>query len=137
MLNKRNLIIIISALIILIVVVLVMVLFIKPKDSIKLPTKKTSEEVIKIEKDKQQDFNNTIDDTVKIDKDLDGLLDSDEEKYGTNPTKSDTDSDGLLDSDEINIYKTNPLKADTDGDGHMDGIEVRNNYNPNGTGKLP
>ncbi|MEK7498366.1 MAG: hypothetical protein AAB611_00715, partial [Patescibacteria group bacterium] len=27
--------------------------------------------------------------------------------------------------------------ADTDGDGFKDGDEVKNGYNPNGTGKLP
>ena len=71
-----------------------------------------------------------------MDKDFDGILDSEEVKYGTSSTSSDTDSDGILDRDEINIYKTNPLKADTDGDGYNDGYEVRRGYNPKGAGTL-
>lgn len=88
-----------------------------------------------IEKSKQKEFNQIIDNTYQTDKDLDGLTDQEETKYGTSSTSPDTDKDGLLDGDEINIYKTNPLKADTDGDGYADGVEVRNGYNPNGAGK--
>lgn len=62
---------------------------------------------------------------LKIDSDLDGLIDTDEKKYGTNQTSSDTDGDSLLDKDEIFIYKTNPLKADTYGIGYDDGWGVR------------
>ena len=47
----------------------------------------------------------------------------------------DTDLDGLPDSLE-KIYKTNPNNPDTDGDGFKDGEEVGNGYNPLGPGKL-
>lgn len=64
------------------------------------------------------------------DSDGDGLIDSEEEKYGTNPNLADTDSDGLTDWAEIKIYKTNPLNPDTDGDTYKDGQEVINGYDP-------
>lgn len=70
------------------------------------------------------------------DQDLDGLSDTEEKTYGTSPANSDTDADGLLDKDEILIFHTDPLKADTDADTHPDGEEVRNGYNPSGSGKL-
>lgn len=47
----------------------------------------------------------------------------------------DTDNDGLLDSLET-YYHTDPNNPDTDGDGYNDGEEVANGYNPNGSGKL-
>lgn len=72
----------------------------------------------------------------ETDQDLDGLLDAEEKKYGTNPARVDTDGDGILDKDEIAVYRTNPLKADTDGDKIKDGDEVRRGLNPNGPGKL-
>jgi len=70
------------------------------------------------------------------DSDQDGLPDEEEIKLGINPNNSDTDQDGLTDREEVKVYGTNPLKADTDGDGFKDGDEVKNNYNPNGPGKL-
>lgn len=45
----------------------------------------------------------------------------------------DTDGDGISDTQEPE-FGTDPLKADTDGDGYPDGEEIRNNYNPLGTG---
>ncbi|MFH1482518.1 MAG: hypothetical protein ABIE46_03290, partial [Patescibacteria group bacterium] len=33
-------------------------------------------------------------------------------------------------------YKTDPKNPDTDGDGYKDGDEVKNGFNPNGSGKL-
>lgn len=71
-----------------------------------------------------------------LDTDSDGLDDAYEKKIGTNMLLWDTDSDTLSDGDEVLTWKTNPLKADTDGDGFNDGAEIRNGYNPNGTGKL-
>lgn len=64
-------------------------------------------------------------DPHNIDTDLDGLLDGDEvHEYKTDPVKADTDGDGLTDRDEIEVYGTNPLATDTDGDGLTDGYEV-------------
>lgn len=70
------------------------------------------------------------------DSDNDGILDSDEISYGTNPYSADTDGDGLNDLDELKIYFTNPRAADTDGDGYADGNEIKSGYNPKGEGRL-
>ncbi len=58
------------------------------------------------------------------DPDKDGLTNSQEKEFGTDPHNPDTDGDGLSDGDEVLKYHTNPLKADTDGDGLSDGDEV-------------
>jgi len=50
-------------------------------------------------------------------------------------TMLDTDKDGLPDKLEEAIG-TDLNKADTDNDGNNDGTEIRNGYNPNGTGIL-
>lgn len=71
-----------------------------------------------------------------VDSDSDGLTDDEEATHGTNPSLADTDNDDLTDYEEIMIWKTNPLNPDSDGDSFSDGTEVKNNYNPNGTGKL-
>ncbi|MFA5051494.1 MAG: hypothetical protein WC544_00345 [Patescibacteria group bacterium] len=76
-----------------------------------------------------------IDNTV-VDTDGDGLADAEEKTQGTDPLKSDTDGDGLFDREEAKVFKTDPLKRDTDSDGIDDGTEVRNGYNPAGSGKL-
>lgn len=47
----------------------------------------------------------------------------------------DTDSDGLSDEEE-KILGSDPSKIDSDGDGNADLIEVKNSYNPAGTGRL-
>jgi len=47
----------------------------------------------------------------------------------------DTDGDGLIDTDE-KLYGTDPNNPDTDGDGFSDGDEVKNGFNPLGEGKL-
>ncbi|MCX6761505.1 MAG: hypothetical protein NTY33_01480 [Candidatus Moranbacteria bacterium] len=50
----------------------------------------------------------------------------------SNGTKSvflDSDQDGLSDSEE-KIYGTDPHNPDSDGDGYSDGAEVRSGYNP-------
>lgn len=59
------------------------------------------------------------------DSDSDGISDSLERSYGTDPFKADTDSDGLNDLDEMSKYRTNPTNPDTDGDGISDGDAVR------------
>jgi hypothetical protein len=89
-----------------------------------------------LEKTMAEMFKKNTEVISKIDRDMDGLTDVEEQKYGTNLDSPDTDSDGILDKDEVNIYKTNPNKADTDGDGYKDGDEVRNDFNPNGPGQL-
>jgi hypothetical protein len=70
------------------------------------------------------------------DSDNDGLKDSEEAELGTDPQKIDTDGDGLFDNEETSVYKTDPLNSDTDGDGFTDGSEVKNGYDPKGSGKL-
>lgn len=70
------------------------------------------------------------------DADFDGLNDEEEASRGTQPGNPDSDNDGLFDGEEVSTYRTDPLDPDTDGDGFLDGQEVRNNYNPNGSGKL-
>lgn len=44
-------------------------------------------------------------------------------------TPADTDKDGLSDTLE-RIYKTDPVNPDTDGDGYKDGDEVKNGFDP-------
>ncbi|NTW21951.1 hypothetical protein HGA34_00205 [Candidatus Falkowbacteria bacterium] len=70
------------------------------------------------------------------DSDKDGISDTTEIGYGTNPFKADTDGDGLKDGEEMEKYLTSPVKADTDGDKHSDGEEVGGGFNPLGEGKL-
>jgi hypothetical protein len=71
-----------------------------------------------------------------VDTDGDGLDDVREAQVGTDAKNWDTDGDNLSDGDEVIIWKTDPMKKDTDGDTYDDGAEVKNGYNPNGTGKL-
>jgi hypothetical protein len=47
----------------------------------------------------------------------------------------DADNDGLSDTEEA-IFGTDPGKPDTDGDGYPDGSEVLNLYDPAGPGKI-
>ncbi len=65
-----------------------------------------------------------------VDADLDGIFDSDESKFKTNPQNPDSDGDGLLDNDELTVLKTNPIKADTDGDGMPDLEELMKGRDP-------
>lgn len=51
------------------------------------------------------------------------------------PPDEDTDSDGLKNSEE-EFYGSDPLDPDTDNDGYKDGEEVKNGFNPLGAGKL-
>lgn len=55
----------------------------------------------------------------------------DKNSYGA----KDDDNDGLVNLAEA-IYQTNASNPDTDGDGYKDGDEVKNGYNPKGSGKL-
>ena len=88
-----------------------------------------------------------------IDTDSDGLTDTQESIYKTDPNNPDTDEDGYLDGEEVNngydplksgvdtdsdgltdtqesIYKTDPNNPDTDEDGYLDGEEINNGYDP-------
>lgn len=49
--------------------------------------------------------------------------------------EDDPDGDGLSDTLEA-FYRTDPLNPDTDGDGYGDGYEVDNGYDPTGPGQL-
>ena len=64
------------------------------------------------------------------DNDKDGINNTDEISYGTNPNKEDTDGDGLSDYDEIFTYHTDPLSADSDNDGVNDGAELKLGLDP-------
>ena len=74
------------------------------------------------------------------DNDTDGLSNSQEFLYGTNPLDVDTDLDGLTDRAEVNgtapsdaatIYDSNPLIFDTDNDGWNDYRERYNDLDSN------
>lgn len=57
------------------------------------------------------------------DTDRDGISDTDEYGFGTNPVFADSDGDGSADPDEL-INGTDPFASDTDGDGIGDGAEI-------------
>lgn len=73
---------------------------------------------------------------INTDTDGDGLSDQEEKSLGTDSVKQDTDEDGLTDYEEVVLWKTNPLAPDTDNDTFLDGMEVKNGFNPLGSGKL-
>jgi len=52
-----------------------------------------------------------------------------QEKNSTQNIFLDSDQDGLSDTEE-KTYGTDPLKADTDGDSYSDGVEVKGGYDP-------
>lgn len=47
----------------------------------------------------------------------------------TSINSSDADHDGLTDSEE-KLYGTNPANSDSDGDGYSDGVEIKSGYDP-------
>ena len=66
-----------------------------------------------------------------LDSDADGMPDSVEALWGTNPADADTDDDGIIDGNEdsnsngcLDPGETDPTRADTDGDGVLDGTEA-------------
>ncbi|MBI1804821.1 MAG: OmpA family protein [Ignavibacteriae bacterium] len=61
---------------------------------------------------------------IDNDLDKDSLLNTEEQRLGTDPRNPDTDGDGLRDGAEVHTYHTDPLNKDTDGDGLKDGEEV-------------
>ncbi len=74
---------------------------------------------------------------VAVDKDGDGLTNTEELGYGTDPDDADTDNDLLNDGLEINVHGTDVFDYDTDGDGFSDGIEVFNGSDPLLAGSIP
>jgi hypothetical protein len=67
----------------------------------------------------------------KGDSDKDGIADSAEKNYGTNPHDADSDDDGIFDGFEDanrngyrDLNETDPRLPDTDGDGIQDGTEL-------------
>jgi hypothetical protein len=71
----------------------------------------------------------------QLDQDMDGLLNEDESKRGTNPNLSDSDGDGLSDGAEV-LSGSDPLDpaaiyVDSDGDGLSDSFEQGRGFNPN------
>ena len=64
-----------------------------------------------------------------VDSDRDGLPDSQEQAFNTDPNNPDTDGDELMDWEEVQ-RNTDPLNPDTDGDGLSDGDEVREGTDP-------
>jgi len=70
----------------------------------------------------------------QLDEDMDGVLNEDEAKRGTNPANSDSDGDGRTDGAEI-ASGGDPLDAsvlypDTDGDGLSNSFEENKGFNP-------
>jgi hypothetical protein len=63
------------------------------------------------------------------DTDRDGLSDGDEVTRGSDPLDEDTDNDGLLDGEEVTLG-TDPKVNDSDGDGRLDGAEVAAGTDP-------
>ncbi len=63
-------------------------------------------------------------DVCDPDADNDGLSNTDEAVWGSNPLISDTDGDGLSDGQEVNTYSTDPIDSDSDNDRVTDGDEV-------------
>jgi hypothetical protein len=72
-----------------------------------------------------------------LDADNDGLSNSDELSYETDPYNGDSDFDGLTDGQEVFTYFTNPSVADTDGDGFSDLFEINTGYLPTSATSTP
>jgi hypothetical protein len=71
----------------------------------------------------------------QLDQDMDGLLNEDENKRGTNPNLSDSDGDGRSDGAEV-LSGSDPLDVttiyvDVDSDGLSDTFEQERGFNPN------
>jgi NADPH-dependent curcumin reductase CurA len=71
----------------------------------------------------ETDPNDPKDDKGGADGDNDGLTDTEEGEFGTDPADADSDDDGLLDGEE-KAAGTSGTKPDTDGDGIFDGTEA-------------
>jgi hypothetical protein len=89
-----------------------------------------------------KDYNYTFDPTdpsdgeedIDVDFDYniasDGLTNTEEFLYNTNPLKPDSDGDELIDGHEVKIFETDPNWYDSDSDLLSDGWEVQYNYDP-------
>jgi len=84
--------------------------------------------------EKVNGFDTSAPSDVSLDPDNDGLTNTEEYNYGTNPLSQDTDGDGLADAEEV-AFGSSPLNPDTDGDGIPDAIEHRYGWNPNWPGE--
>ena len=63
------------------------------------------------------------------DTDGDGLTDSPEEDFGSDPEVVDSDGDGVSDADEFDL-DLDPNSTDSDGDGYQDGWEITEGTDP-------
>lgn len=63
------------------------------------------------------------------DTDGDGLTDSEEEDFGSDPEVADSDGDGVSDADEFDL-DLDPNSSDSDGDGYLDGWEIAEGTDP-------
>lgn len=74
------------------------------------------------------DYNVTFQVLAVADSDNDGLTDTDEALFGSDPQNPDTDGDGLLDGTEVDLFGNgscvNLLDPDSDNDSLSDGEEV-------------
>ena len=70
-----------------------------------------------------QDLYDVLSDRLGYDSDNDGILDIDEQIWGTDIDDADTDDDGISDLDEID-WGIDPTECDTDEDGLPDGLEL-------------
>lgn len=68
-------------------------------------------------------FGNLTSSTGAADEDTDGLSNSEEYTYGSNPNNADSDADGIEDGVEVSLG-TNPNSSDSDGDGDSDADEI-------------
>lgn len=75
--------------------------------------------------------------TLDGDADSDGLADSLEGRYRSDPNNPDSDGDGIPDGEEVNSLGTNPALADTDRDGFTDPQEVALGTDPRSARSVP
>jgi hypothetical protein len=86
----------------------------------------------------QENFDgDSLGDACDSDDDNDGLSDSDEAVYGSNPFNTDTDADNLSDGDEVHIHATNPVLPDTDEDDFNDDVEIAAGSDANDANSIP
>jgi ELWxxDGT repeat protein len=71
------------------------------------------------------------------DADGDGLLDSEEAAFDSNPADPDSDDDGLLDGPEVHTHGSSPVLVDTDADGYTDPVEVAAGTSPGSATSTP